>query len=133
MKIYTYFKLQIYFFIKSFASVLRISVSWKRKGFEIPTFKIPMFIIPMNQNTNRPFQNTNRAFQNTNGPFQNTNGPFQNTNGLFQNTKGPFQNTNLVGIMIIGKGHRTKQLLLLHAMHDMQYPCLSHELICPRN
>ena len=64
------------------------------KGFEIPTFKIPMFIIPMNQNTNKPFQNTNRAFQNTNGPFQNTNGPFQNTNRPFQNTNRPFQNTN---------------------------------------
>ena len=65
-----------------------------RKGFEIPTFKIPMFIITMNQNTNKPFQNTNRAFENTNGPFQNTNGPFQNTNGPFQNTNRPFQNTN---------------------------------------
>ena len=64
--------------------------SW-RKGFEIPTFKIPMFVIPRNQNTNRPNQNTRyryryRAFQNTNRPFQNTNGPCQNTNGPFQNT-----------------------------------------------
>ena len=40
-----------------------------------------MFKIPMNQNTNRPYQNTNRPYQNTNGPYQNT---------------------NLVGIMIIG-------------------------------
>ena len=42
-----------------------------------------MFKIPMNQNTNRPYQNTNRPYQNTNGPYQNTNKHYQNTNNAF--------------------------------------------------
>ena len=45
-----------------------------------------MFKIPMNQNTNRPYQNTNRPYQNTNRHNHNTNRHNHNTNRHYQNT-----------------------------------------------
>ena len=75
-----------------------------RKGFLKPTFKILMIKIPMNQNTNKPYQNTNGPYQNTNRHYQNTNNAYSKYQRrkfimptikfIISKYQQPYQNTN---------------------------------------